>query len=45
VFIFITSPETPFCRCSCELKRIGEDISEKLDYTPGVFTVERHVRG
>ncbi|WP_219407156.1 IS66 family transposase zinc-finger binding domain-containing protein, partial [Pseudomonas sp. Colony2] len=25
--------------------RIGEDVSEKLDYTPGVFTVERHVRG
>ena len=27
------------------MKRIGEDIAEKLDYTPGVFTVERHVRG
>ncbi|MGF6222050.1 transposase [Pseudomonas sp. F-14 TE3482] len=26
-------------------KRIGEDVSEKLDYTPGVFTVERDVRG
>jgi len=26
-------------------KRIGEDVSEKLDYTPGVFTVERHIRG
>ncbi len=25
--------------------RIGEDVSEKLDYTPGVFTVERHIRG
>lgn len=24
---------------------MGEDISEKLDYTPGVFTVERHIRG
>ena len=31
--------------CGCALKRIGEDVSEKLDYTPGVFTVERHVRG
>ena len=20
------------------MKRIGEDVSEKLDYTPGVFT-------
>jgi transposase len=27
------------------MKRIGEEVSEKLDYTPGVFTVERHVRG
>jgi transposase len=27
------------------MKRIGEDIAEKLDYVPGVFTVERHVRG
>lgn len=31
--------------CGCQLKRIGEDVSEKLDYTPGVFTVQRHVRG
>ena len=27
------------------LERIGEDVSEKLDYTPGVFEVERHIRG
>jgi transposase len=27
------------------LKRIGEDVAEKLDYTPGVFSVERHIRG
>ena len=27
------------------MKRIGEDVAEKLDYAPGVFTVERHVRG
>ena len=26
--------------CGCQLQRIGEDVSEKLDYTPGVFTVE-----
>jgi len=38
-------PETRTCRCGCELKRIGEDVAEKLDYEPGVFTVERHVRG
>lgn len=38
-------PENTTCRCGCAMKRIGEDISEKLDYVPGVFTVERHVRG
>ena len=38
-----TSCTTP--GCGCTLKRIGEDVSEKLDYTPGVFTVERHIRG
>ena len=27
------------------MHRIGEDVTEKLDYTPGTFTVERHVRG
>ncbi len=27
------------------MKRIGEDVLEKLDYTPGVFSVERHIRG
>ena len=34
-------PESTVCTtpgCGCALKRIGEDISEKLDYTPGVFT-------
>ncbi|MGH7633368.1 MAG: IS66 family transposase, partial [Gemmatimonadaceae bacterium] len=38
-------PQSTTCRCGCELKRIGEDVAEKLDYTPGVFSVERHVRG
>lgn len=38
-------PENTQCTCGCALKRIGEDVSEKLDYTPGVFSVERHVRG
>ena len=38
-------PEHTQCRCGCSLERIGEDVSEKLDYTPGVFTVERHIRG
>lgn len=38
-------PENTQCTCGCQLQRIGEDVSEKLDYTPGVFTVEQHVRG
>ena len=38
-------PTSTTCLCGCQLKRIGEDVAEKLDYVPGVFTVERHVRG
>jgi len=38
-------PESTVCACGCALKRIGEDVSEKLDYLPGVFSVERHIRG
>ncbi|WP_040266825.1 IS66 family transposase [Pseudomonas rhodesiae] len=38
-------PDNTQCACGCQLQRIGEDVSEKLDYTPGVFTVEQHVRG
>jgi transposase len=38
-------PEQTQCTCGCSLERIGEDISEKLDYIPGVFEVERHIRG
>ena len=38
-------PDDITCACGCQRVRVGEDISEKLDYTPGVFTVERHIRG
>ena len=38
-------PASITCACGCQLKRIGEDVAEKLDYVPGVFTVERHIRG
>ena len=38
-------PDNTQCPCGCQLQRISEDVSEKLDYTPGVFTVEQHVRG
>ena len=37
-------PDNEHCACGCQLRRIGEEISEKLDYTPGVFHVERHIR-
>ena len=38
-------PESTTCGCGCQLTRIGEDVSEKLDYEPGQFSVERHIRG
>jgi transposase len=41
-------PESSTCAtpgCGCQMRRIGEDVSEKLDYEPGRFSVERHVRG
>lgn len=41
-------PETTTCAtpgCGCQMKRIGEDVAERLDYVPGVFSVERHIRG
>ena len=38
-------PENTTCGCGTPMQRIGEDVAEKLDYQPGVFTVERHIRG
>ena len=38
-------PESTTCQCGCRMLRIGEDVAEKLDYVPGVFSVERHIRG
>lgn len=38
-------PENTQCACGCQLQRIGESVSEKLDYTLGVFIVEQDVRG
>lgn len=38
-------PDSTTCQCGCQLQRIGEDVSEKLDFIPGVLRVERHVRG
>ncbi len=33
------------CACGCQLQRVGENVSEKPDYTPGMLMVEQHVRG
>ena len=38
-------PGSTTCACGCKMTRIGEDVSEKLDYQPGSFSVERHIRG
>ena len=38
-------PESTTCACGCALQRIGQDVAERLDYVPGVFKVERHIRG
>ena len=38
-------PEDTTCGCGRPMQRIGEDVAENLDYQPGSFTVERHVRG
>ena len=38
-------PESTVCACGCEMQRIGEDVSEKMRYKPGDFTVEQHIRG
>jgi transposase len=45
---FSHEPESTVCTapgCGSQMKRIGEDVSEKLDYVPGVFCVHRHVCG
>jgi transposase len=32
------------CVCGCELTRIGEEVSEKLEIVPASVQVERHIR-
>lgn len=36
--------EEKLCACGCEMKRIGEDVSEKLDIIPPRIQVLRHIR-
>ena len=38
-------PDSTACQCGGHLKRIGEDVAEKLDHVPGDFRVKRHIRG
>ncbi|AGX86198.1 IS66 family transposase [Candidatus Symbiobacter mobilis] len=38
-------PDTTTCTCGQAMQRISQDVSERLDYVPGVFRVERHIRG
>ena len=38
-------PADTTCGCGAPLARISQDVSERLDYVPGVFRVERHIRG
>jgi len=45
---FRHEPDSTLCAnagCGAPMKRIGEDVTEKLGYIPGSFQVERHVRG
>lgn len=43
--IRVHAPERCACpECGGALKRLGEDVSEQLDYVPGYFQVIRHVR-
>ena len=37
-------PDSTTCACGCQMKRIGEDVAEKLDYTPGTLSALRHIR-
>ena len=36
--------EEKVCACGCRLTKIGEEVSEKLDYIPAKLQVVRHIR-
>ena len=38
------SDEEKICACGCQLSRIGEEVSEKLDVIPAKIQVVRHIR-
>lgn len=37
-------PASTACQCGCQMVHLGDEVSEKLDYVPGQFSVERHIR-
>ncbi len=48
VVVFLISSSSvnpPSSGCPGKSGYLSEDVAEKLDYQPGVFTVERHIRG
>jgi len=42
--IYDIPEEDKICPCGCALTCIGEEVSEKLDYTPAKIKVVRHIR-
>jgi transposase len=38
-------PQNTTCECGQPLRRVGEDVSERLDVVPAEFFVHRHIRG
>lgn len=41
---FLNATSSTECSCGCQMLHMGDDISEKLDYEPGHFSVEQHIR-
>ncbi len=42
--LILHEPDSTQCACGCR-SSASVKTSAKLDYTPGTFTVERHIRG
>jgi transposase len=45
---FLHEPDSTACAtpgCGKPMQRIGQSVTDKLHYTPGTFSVHRHVRG
>lgn len=43
--VIVHEPESCQCnQCGGALVKLGEDVTERLHYTPGTFSVQRHIR-